>query len=110
MEYIIQDKQQFKQYQEAFRQLSRDKKATKEDHILYNLIRGKDLKLGFTPITRESKLNAHYSKNAWRTFDEALNNLSWNIKSKHGDFKTRYGETITTEQWDQLLVKLGGGK
>jgi hypothetical protein len=110
MEYIIQDKQQFRQYQEAFRQLSRSKQATVEDHILYNLIRGKDLKRGFTPITSEKKLNAHYSKNAWLAFDAACNNLAWNIRSKHSTFKDRYGETITTEQWDKLLVAVGGGK
>ena len=121
--YILTDKQQYKQYRQAFRQLARAKLITAEDHILYNLVRGKDLKFGFTPITREAKLNAHYSKDGFRAFNAALASLKHNIKSrarmkewyiKHGtthDVQAplcmRYGETISEEMWDAFEVALG---
>lgn len=121
MKYIIENKEQFRQYQEAFRQLSRAKMATSEDHVLYNLMRGRDLKNGFTPLTNEKKINAHYAKSPWRNFDAALNSLKSSIKhrahskdwyEKYGKdttppFCMRYGETITEQQWEEILVALG---
>lgn len=121
MKYIIENKEQFRQYQEAFRQLSRAKMATSEDHVLYNLLRGRDLKRGFTPLTNEKKINAHYAKTVWRNFDFALNSLKSDIKhrahskdwyQKYGTpesavpFCMRYGETITEQQWDAIVVAL----
>ncbi len=126
MNYVIPDKQQFKQYQEAFRQLSRGKIATTQDHVLYNLIRGRDLRCGFSPFVNEKKINSHYNKNPWRTFEYAVNNLKFNIKhrktqrehhersgQKYGwavPFCMRYGETLTEEHWTNILTVLEAHK
>jgi hypothetical protein len=109
MDYIIQDKQQYWQYQEAFRTRARNKQTTAQDHILYNFIRGKDLKRGFTPITNANKLSANYANNQWHAFSQALQDLTWALKSKHATFKSRY-ENITEEQWTQILEVLGGAR
>ena len=113
--YIIQDKQQFKQYQQDFRALSSSKEATAEDHILYNLIRGKDLKRGFTPITNERKLNADYYRHEWRTFERALSNLKHQIKNREREkqwfekyggqapLHMRYGNSLPETIWDEIL-------
>jgi len=110
--FILNDKQQFKQYQLAFRQLAHTKQATAVDHILYNLLRGKDLKRGFTPITNETKLNNNARKEPeWYTFKLALSELIFSIsgaerrKTWFATYGGRvpvclyYGEIITQDQW-----------
>lgn len=126
MNYLITDKSQFHLYQQAFRQLANAKMATVEDHILYNLLRGKDLKRGFTPITNPVKLNADYYKNEWRAFDQALSSLKSSIRhrahnkqwyekyGKPGETIVptcmKYGETISEELWEAILKTLGESK
>jgi hypothetical protein len=64
---------------------TKSKPLSAEHYILYNLLRGKDLRTGFTPIKNEDKLNAHRywpglasfssKPNPWFAFNDALVNL-----------------------------------
>lgn len=107
MEYIITDKQQFRQYQTEFRNMSRAKAATAQDHILYNLIRGKDLKRGFTPITNTNKLTSNYSNNVWHAFSAAKSDLTWALKK---GYTIPCASSFTVDQRAQLLKALEEAK
>jgi hypothetical protein len=64
---------------------TKNKPLSAEHYILYNMLRGKDLRTGFTPIKNEDKLNAHRywpglasstcEPNPWFAFNDALVNL-----------------------------------
>lgn len=118
MTYFFEDKQQYFTYQEAFRQLSRGKLATSEDHILYNFIRNRDLKCGFSPLVNPKKIDP-YTKDEWRGFNDALRSLNYSLADraylkdryeKYGKNREdaivpltlRYGETITEELWTKI--------
>ena len=51
---------------------------TAQDHILYNMLRGHDLKRGFSPIQTESKLANGML--AWQAFDTAKHNAWYQIR------------------------------
>ena len=120
--FILNDKHQFYRFQEAFRQRSRTKQASVTDHILYNLLRGKDLKRGFTPITNPYKLSNDCAVRPWRTFSAAIHSLRYSItncewqKRHFATYGGRvpmcvyYGEIITPDQWQEILNILGEDK
>lgn len=102
--FIIQDKEQFKKIQAIFKELSRSKQATAVDHVFYNIVRGKPLDHGFTPITNENKLRSTVNNPLW-AFDRAKSSVNFGAKvSKYhvSDLRKLYGEFITEEQWAQI--------
>ncbi len=48
------------------------------DHILYNALRGHDLKRGFSPITKPLKLDNGMSP--WKSYDGAKFNAFWQLR------------------------------
>jgi hypothetical protein len=51
---------------------------TAEDHILYNVLRGFDLKRGFSPIQKQSKLSNGFTE--WQAFDKAKREAYWTLR------------------------------
>ena len=123
--YTFSNKEQFQQYQSAFRAFSRDKNVSAQEHILYNFIRNKDLKRGFTPITNSKKLGVgtNYRRSEWATFDTMLADLKNTIHgrkhikewferygSKLADARPplcmKYQDVISEEMWDSIYTSL----
>lgn len=119
MTYILETKEQFLQYRVAFKQFSHRKMAKVEDHLLYNLLRAKDPKHGFTPISNEGKLRGTgFTPNPHRAYALGRNSLFYNIKHrkhlkdwyiKYGapngsemPFCLKYGDTVTEEMWEKI--------
>ncbi len=48
------------------------------DHIIYNALRGFDLKRGFSPVTDQQKLNNGFSE--WQSYDTAKSNARWEVR------------------------------
>jgi len=122
-QFIFSSKEQFQKFQSTFRVYARLKNVTSMEHILYNFIRDKDLKRGFTPIKNERKLNADYYRKEWRAFETALHDLGNSIHGRVGrkDWYEKYGskvpgvqlpicmkykDVISEEMWDAIYAKL----
>lgn len=79
-----------------------------EHYILYNLLRGKDLREGFTPIKNEAKLNAHrywpglasYScePNPWYAFNDGLCSLIRDLTDANQSIEGK-------REWDVHRIK-----
>jgi len=103
--FIIQDKQQFKKIQAIFKELSRSKQATADDHVFYNIVRGKPIDRGFTPITNANKLRSTVNNTPLWAFERAKSSVNFGAKiSKYhvSSLRKLYGEFITEEQWAQI--------
>lgn len=110
--FIIQDKEQFKTIQARFQERSRNKLATAVDHVFYNIIRGKDLKHGFTPLTNENKLKNSYNNYPWANFTHAKAMVKYGARPPYtsggklilSDIRQHYDfdNLITVEQWARI--------
>jgi hypothetical protein len=96
MEHII-SKEQFKHFQQQFRAKAQAKQLTAADHILYNLVRGKPLSHGFTPLTNPGRLQAcqnnpmyHYEQ-AIKAAEWCLQIGGWSPSSYKSYFTTMFG-------------------
>lgn len=104
---FIASKEEFLFIQQAFKEKARSKKTTAVDILLYNIIRGKDIDRGFTPITNPRKLSggedAYQGK---RKFIESKRSLRWILESfvkgaAPGPFAVHYG--LTRETCSKIL-------
>lgn len=73
-------KEQFEFFQTQFRAKSHAKATTAADHIIYNLMRGKPLHTGFTPITNAGKLNAHNNQPDF-AYHTAVQEAKWKLQT-----------------------------
>lgn len=117
MTHFFEHKQQYVAFRETFRKLSREKQASSSDHILFNFIRGRDLKFGFSPLKNPQKIG-NRNGDEWGGFQQALSTLRHQIRhrahsiqfhQKYGGFTPftlRFGETLTDEQWTKILGEL----
>jgi hypothetical protein len=99
---FIFDKSQFQALQTNFKDSAHNESNSSSDAILYNIIRGKDLKRGFTPITNQNKLNN--GADPWLGFKQALLTARWAAKRQD----TLFGMKITDEQRAAILAQLEG--
>jgi hypothetical protein len=77
MDYLIEDKEKFLEMRQAWKDHANEGGTIRpEDHIIYNAIRGYDLKRGFTPIVKQARLDAGHR----HAFDLASQNLRWQVK------------------------------
>jgi len=55
----FKSKEDYLKFINLWKELSKSKKATIEDHVIYHLILGKSLDKSFTPITNENKITSN---------------------------------------------------
>jgi len=117
MEYIF-TKEQYLQAKAVWKSL---KKKTAFDHLIYNIIRSKDPKTGFTPITNQTKLNCNcgivsnpdgkgWIPDRYYTLNLQITMLGWRFPRKviaDGMFDREdyiwNGIRITYDQYDKAL-------
>lgn len=79
---FILSKEQFQLFNEKFIDAANRKALTAGNMILNNILRNKDARRGFTPITNPTKLG--HGMDAWQGFKEArshlISDLRWNRK------------------------------
>lgn len=78
---FISSKQEFEFFKQAFKEKARNKQITSNDILLYNILRGKSMDRGFTPITNPAKLNG--GENAYdgrRRLFESKNQVRWALE------------------------------
>lgn len=97
---FIFDKPAFQTLQATFKQYANQNSNSASDMILYNIIRGKDIKRGFTPITNSNRLAN--GADPWYGYKSALSNLRWNIKRN----KILFGQPLTDEQAASIISVL----
>lgn len=109
---FIASKEEFLFIQKAFKEKAHAKQITAEDIILYNIIRGKTVDRGFTPITNAKKLEGgEQAYHGMRKLFESKNTLRWMIDgysrgSAPGSFAVTYG--LTRETCVKILNVLKG--
>ncbi len=110
--HFISSKQEFEFFKQAFKEKARNKQITAEDILLYNIIRGKDIDRGFTPITNPIKLaNGEDAYSGMRRLIESKRNLRWTLESfskgsAPGASAIQYG--LTREICTKIVALLKG--
>jgi hypothetical protein len=101
-------KHEFLQFQSAFKARATSGKNQAADMLVYNIIRGKDPKRGFTAITNTNKLNNGAGE--WFGFTQAKYNALLYIMSpkKRELFKDKYTVEFTDEQFAVFQAILKG--
>lgn len=116
MTAFIISKEQFQQFRAAFKSKTR---TTSADILLYNIIRNKDPKRGFTPITSPTKLlNGMWD---WQSFSHAMELLSvvymkprrfittgieYPMSKAGHEYRETYGDLLTPEVCEQITAVL----
>lgn len=99
MEHIL-SQEQFTEFKALIKTKAANKQLTATDIIVYNIIRGKDIKRGFTPITNPKTLLYQCNGNRWMRFNWIVHYLPWSIKSKG------VGIELSTETLAKILEAL----
>lgn len=104
---FICSKEQFQIFSEHFTAAANAKRLTSSDILLNNIIRGKDVRRGFTPITNPTKLNS--GTKAWQGFDAARGQLIANLRYSCADIARQYGIDIPPEM-SADIIRLAKGE
>lgn len=109
---FITSKEEFLFIQKAFKEKARSKQITADDIVLYNIIRGKNIDRGFTPITNTTKLEGgEKAYHGMRKLFESKQNIRWAIDgfsrgTTPGKFAVQYG--LTRETCVKILKVMAG--
>ena len=104
MTTYIYTKEQFLQFNERFVQAANNKNISASDMILFNILRNKDSRCGFSPITNQRKLGSGTKE--WQGFDAACRDLRYRLRySKH--LTEKFGIVITDEIQSAIVAKIG---
>lgn len=99
-------KQEFLQFQSAFRARAKAGSISSPDMVLYNIVRGKPANHGFTAITNTRKLQNGADR--WEGYKQAkyfaTYRLQGQAKNKH--FKDLYNIELTDEQFATFLATI----
>jgi hypothetical protein len=98
---FILSKDQYELFNEKFTAAANAKSLTAGNMILNNILRNKDVRRGFTPITNPSKL-AH-GMNAWQGFIDARAQLSHNLRWGRPQLNQKFGIDLTDEMADEII-------
>jgi hypothetical protein len=85
------------------------KEHTAEDHIVYNILRGKESALGFIAITDWGRLNAS-SNEPWNSYNNAAKNVQYGFTTKSTNWlertSKRYSEVFGIEFTAELMEEI----
>jgi hypothetical protein len=106
--FILQDKEQFKQFREAYRVIAKKRENSISDHILYNIIRGYDKAHGFCGFREDGKRYKNKCVSrvpGWtRGYQQLRYQLGWNPTG----LRARYGDMLTDDLLQKVLETLEG--
>ena len=94
-------KEQYQLFNEKFIEAANAKSLTSANMILNNILRNKDARRGFTPITNTNKLN--HGANAWQGYDDARSQLAYYLRWSRKMLKEKFGLDITDEIADEII-------
>lgn len=98
---FILSKEQYQLFNEKFIEAANAKSLTSANMILNNILRNKDVRRGFTPITNTTKLNR--GTNAWQGYLEARSHLISDLRWSRKMLKEKFGLDITDEIADEII-------
>ena len=98
---FILSKEQYQLFNEKFIEAANAKSLTSANMILNNILRNKDARRGFTPITNTNKLN--HGANAWQGYDDARSQLAYYLRWSRKMLKEKFGLDITDEIADEII-------
>lgn len=100
------------QYISVITAWKQEKEHTVHDHIVYNILRGKDASQGFAPLTDIGRLNASQN-NPWFSYNTAVLELRYRLNPKRYEFEktlkeysTIFGIDLTEELLSAIMVEL----
>lgn len=94
-------KEQYQLFNEKFIEAANAKSLTSANMILNNILRNKDARRGFTPITNTTKLN--HGTNAWQGYLEARSHLISDLRWSRKMLKVKFGLDITDKIADEII-------
>ena len=99
---FILNKEQYQLFHEKFIEAANAKSLTAGNMILNNILRNKDVRRGFTPITNPSKLG--HGMDAWQGFIDARQQLTSNFRWHRKQLHEKFGIEFTDEMADNILA------
>lgn len=98
--YIL-SKEQYQLFNEKFIEAANAKSLTSAHMILNNILRNKDARRGFTPITNTNKLN--HGAAAWQGYLEARSHLISDLRWSRKALKEKFSLDVTDELADEII-------
>ncbi len=86
----------------------KEKEHTVHEHIIYNVLRGKDADEGFVPLTDWGRLNAS-DNNPWFNYDNAVREIHYQLNEKRHNYENtvkRYSEVFGIELSKELIAEV----
>ena len=105
--YIL-SKEQYQQFAASFTARAHAKNLSSGDMLLNNIIRNKDVRRGFTPITNPSKIG--HGMNAWQGFTDAQQDLGRQIRWGKDQLKQKFGIEVNDEMATAILEVVKSAK
>ena len=81
---------------------------TSTDILLYNIVRSKDLKRGFTPLTNPGRLGG-VGRGEWSKFKDAKDHLKYQLSYNKLPTTEMFGEPLSAEVISLLTTALTTG-
>lgn len=106
MTNIFETKEQYLAFRNKWAELAQAKKLTAADMMFYNIVRGKDLQHGFTPITRPSKFTGigKFNNGAVNAYFH-ISHLWTSSDTNKKYFLSRFDGTITVEDINKITLE-----
>ena len=98
---FILSKEQYQLFNEKFIEAANAKSLTAGNMILNNILRNKDARRGFTPITNPIKLN--HGTDTWQGYLEARSHLISDLRWSRKMLKEKFGINVTAELADEII-------
>lgn len=98
---FILSKEQYQLFNEKFIEAANAKSLTSANMILNNILRNKDARRGFTPITNSNKLN--HGANAWQGYDDARSQLTHYLRWSRKYFSEKFGIEVTDAMAEVII-------
>lgn len=98
---FILSKEQYQLFNEKFIEAANAKSLTSANMIINNILRNKDARRGFTPITNTNKIN--HGTDVWQGFLEAHSHLISDLRWSRKALKEKFGLDVTDELADEII-------
>lgn len=102
------------QYRTVIANWKRKAEHTVEEHIVYNVLRGKDPELGFNALTNTGRLKL-YLNDPWGAFNDAAKNIQysftqpsmiWLESATANHYSTEFGINFSTELMAEIATSI----
>jgi len=103
---LFATKEDYLAYRAAFKEMARSKELTARDMMMHNILRGRAPEFGFTPITKQSRIDAGHQSRHIQVRWELWNDMRRAKDYKSEGFYPYVPVKLSKEIWDHVYAVL----